>query len=103
MRGHDPMPRISQYPAALTPVAIRHCTFTVWPPSPIDLDELDVARLHGMQVSEGVAWVLCHPDSDLKSFEDAVPPAASQTGDSPCDGTRESVYANCTVSVPGCL
>jgi hypothetical protein len=39
MRGHDPMPRISQYPAALTPVAIRQCTFTAWPPSPIDLDK----------------------------------------------------------------
>ena len=33
MRGHDPMPRISQYPAALTPAAIRQCTFTVRPPS----------------------------------------------------------------------
>ena len=27
------MPRISRYPAALTPVAIRQCTFPVRPPS----------------------------------------------------------------------
>jgi hypothetical protein len=27
------MPRISRYPSALTPVAIRQCTFTVRPPS----------------------------------------------------------------------
>ena len=33
MRGHDPMPRIFRYPAALTPLAIRQCTFTVQPPS----------------------------------------------------------------------
>ena len=27
------MPRISRYPSAFTPVAIRQCTFTVRPPS----------------------------------------------------------------------
>ena len=43
----------------------------------IDLDESHVARLNAMQVSEAMVWVLCHPDSGLKSFVDAVRPAAS--------------------------
>jgi hypothetical protein len=48
----------------------------------IDPDESHVARLNARQESEAVAWVLCHPDSGLKSFVDAVRPAASLTGDS---------------------
>jgi hypothetical protein len=42
----------------------------------IDLDESHVARLNARQESEAVVWVVCHPDSGLKSFVDAVRPAA---------------------------